>query len=142
MKLKPIKWGIVAAILLLGIYFSVLTLVSGSVFAFGQFRSFWYYILTLAMGFGLQVGLYVHLRELVQGRNGSGKVLAVSGTTSTVAMISCCAHYLANILPIIAATGVATFVSQYQVKFFWVGLAFNFGGIAYIARKVIAFHRK
>ncbi len=142
MKIKAIKWGIGATAMLLSFYFGIISLISGWGFAFSQFREFRYYIVILAVGFGMQVGLYVFLRKLVQNGNGSGKVLAVSGTTSTATMISCCAHYLANILPIIAAAGIATFVSQYQVKFFWVGLAFNFGGIIYVARKVIAFYRK
>lgn len=141
MNSKSIKWGASAVIVLLSFYFGIISLISGWGFALGQFREFWYYIITLAAGFGAQIGLYIYLRSLVRDGNGSGKILAVSGTTSTVAMISCCAHYFVNILPIIAATGIATFVSQYQVKFFWIGLAFNFGGIIYIARKVIAFRR-
>ena len=139
---KFLKWGSGAAFLLLGVYFSILTLISGWGFALDQFRQFWYFILTLAGGFGLQVGLYAYLRELVRGGNGSGKVLAVSGTTSTTAMISCCAHYLANILPIIGVSGAIALIGQYQIEIFWVGLAFNAAGIIYIARKVIAFHRK
>ena len=129
MNLRSVKWGIGAIIMLLGFYFGIISLISGWGFAVSQFREFRYYIVTLAIGFGVQVGLYIHLRNLVRSGNGSGKMLAVSGTTSTAAMISCCAHYLANILPVIAVTGVTTFVSQYQVKFFWVGLAFNFIGI-------------
>ncbi len=138
---KSIKWGIGATIALLVFYFAIVSLISGWEFAFSQFREFWYYIVTLAAGFGVQIGLYVFLKNLVREGNGSGKILAVSGATSTAAMISCCAHYLANILPIIAAAGVATFVSQYQIEFFWVGLAFNLAGIIYIARKVIKFRQ-
>jgi len=52
-------------------------------------------------------------------------------------MISCCAHYLANVAPVIGATGLVTFAAQYQVEFFWVGLAFNAAGIAYITAKVL-----
>ena len=37
----------------------------------------------------------------------------------------------------IGAAGLVTFASQYQVQFFWVGLAFNAAGIAYIFSKVI-----
>ncbi len=68
-----------------------------------------------------------------------GKVVGVSGTTSTAAMISCCAHYLANLLPILGTVGIVTFVAQYQVELFWVGLLFNLGGIFYIANRVLKF---
>ncbi|MEK7154193.1 MAG: hypothetical protein AAB792_01410 [Patescibacteria group bacterium] len=138
---KPLVAGAAAIFLLLGIYFGIVSLVSGWSFAQGQFGQYWYFIVTLAIGFGVQVGLYVYLKGLFHRNDSSRKIVAVTGTTSTAAMISCCAHYLTNILPIVAATGVAAFVGQYQVKFFWVGLAFNFGGIAYIARKVITFRR-
>ena len=62
--------------------------------------------------------------------------MAASGATSTTAMISCCAHYLANVAPVLGATGLVTFAAQYQVEFFWVGLAFNVAGIAFIGTKL------
>ena len=133
---KSIAYGILGSSILLGVYFAILSLVSGWGFAQRQFISFWYYIVPLALGFGIQVGLFTYLRQVVKQGMGTGKVLAVSGTTSTAAMISCCAHYLVNIAPLIATAGVITFISQYQVQFFWVGLAFNIGGIAYIANKI------
>ncbi len=66
----------------------------------------------------------------------NGKILGITGTTSTAAMISCCTHYLANILPILGTAGIVTFVAQYQTDLFWVGILFNLGGIAYIAKKI------
>ena len=133
---KSIGYGILGSSVLLVAYFVILSLVSGWGFAQSQFASFWYYIVSLAAGFGIQVGLFTYLRQAVKRGMGAGKALAVSGTTSTVAMISCCAHYLVNIAPLIATAGVLTFISQYQVQFFWVGLALNIGGIIYIANKI------
>ena len=129
--------GIGAALALLGLYFGLLALVSGWDFTLEQFLAYRYFIVALAAGFGIQVGLFVHLKALVQGARKQGVVLATSGTTSTAAMVSCCMHYLANIAPIIGAAGLVTFVAQYQVQLFWVGLAFNAGGILYITSKVI-----
>ena len=134
--MKSILYGIFASALMLGVYFVVLTLVSGREFAQSQFASFWYFIVSLAIGFGIQIGLYVHLKKLVVGKHGGGKMLGVTGTTSTVAMISCCAHYLANLLPILGTIGIVTFVAQYQTELFWVGLVFNIAGIIYIASKI------
>ena len=134
--IKSIGYGILGSSTLLGVYFAILSLVSGWGFAQSQFDSFWYYIISLAVGFGIQVGLFAYLRQAVKQGMGASGALAVSGTTSTVAMISCCAHYLVNIAPLIATAGVITFITQYQVQFFWVGLAFNIGGIIYIASKV------
>jgi len=134
---KSFSWGAVAFVLLLTVYFGVVSLVSGWDFTLEQFADFWYFILALALGFGIQVGLYTHLRQLVGQRKMSGKMIAASGTTSTAAMISCCAHYLVNILPVLGVTGFVTLVAQYQVQLFWLGLAFNLAGILYIAPKVI-----
>lgn len=134
---KPLQFGTGAFVLLLSIYFGVVGLISGMDFALEQFAMFWYFIVPLAMGFGIQVGLYTHLKGLVGRQGGSGKVVAVSGTTSTAAMVSCCAHYLANIVPILGVAGFLTVVAEYQVELFWVGLVFNAAGIVYVASMVI-----
>ncbi len=134
---KAILYGTLASAILLGVYFAVLTLVSGWSFAQDQFGTYWYFITSLAIGFGVQIGLYQHLRALVHGGLGMSKVVGVSGTTSTASMISCCAHYLVNVVPILGVTGLATFVAQYQVKIFWIGLAFNIFGILFISNKII-----
>jgi Cu+-exporting ATPase len=52
-------------------------------------------------------------------------------------MVSCCAHYLTNILPILGVTGFLAVVAEYQIELFWLGLAFNAAGILYVASMVI-----
>jgi len=136
---KPIAYGFLATALMIGVYFVAVGLISEPDFAVEQFRKYWYFIVSLAVGFGIQIGLYSYLKSLIQSMHGEGKVLGVTGTTSTAAMISCCAHYLANLLPILGTVGIVTFVAQYQVELFWVGLLFNLGGILYIANRVIKF---
>lgn len=130
-----------AASVLLAVYFSIVSLVSGWEFAQDQFRQFWYFIVSLAVGFGIQIGLYSYLRQEVRNTNMKApeRTVAVTGTTSTVAMISCCAHYLANIIPILGIAGALSIIGQYQQELFWVGLASNMVGIIYIARKVYQF---
>ena len=140
MILKPVAKGLTATILLLGVYFGLITPISGWSFALGQFSRFWYFIIALALGFGVQVGFYFYLKDAVHQLAAKG-IVAVSGTTSTVAMVSCCAHYLANILPIIGIAGFLSIIGQYQVQLFWLGLVFNFAGIAYIGGKIMKFYR-
>ena len=132
--------GVLATTLLLLVYFTIVTLVSGSDFAQDQFQQFWYYVVTLATGFGVQVGLYSYLKSSIK-HSVSPRVVATTGATSAAAMISCCAHYLVNLLPILGAVGIITIISQYQVQLFWVGLAFNFTGIAYMTSKVYKFSK-
>ena len=134
---RPWEIGSLAFAILLAIYFGVLTLVSGWTFTVSQFSEFWYYVVPLAAGFGLQVALFTRLRHVVhQSAADSRTVVAASGTTSTAAMISCCAHYLVNIAPVLGATGLVTFATQYQLEFFWIGLAFNLAGIAFIGNRL------
>lgn len=136
---KSILLGILGATLLLIFYFFTLSIISGKNFAFSQFNTYWYFIVSLAVGFGIQIGLYVYLKNAVHCQEGSGKVLVISGTTSTVAMISCCSHYLVNIIPVIGAAGIISLIGRYQIEFFWVGLVFNIIGIIYTGQKIIKF---
>lgn len=139
---KPILYGTLGSVLLLGVYFATLSLVSGWSFAQSQFASFWHFIVSLAVGFGIQIGLYVYLRSLIRGGAGSGKVLGATGATSTAAMISCCTHYLANLLPVLGAAGAVTFAAQYQIELFWLGLLFNIGGVFYIANRIYKYKKQ
>ena len=138
---KPFLYGIFASLTLLGVYFAILSLVSGWSFAQSQFATYWYFIVSLAVGFGIQIALYQYIKSLVHSGQGIGKVVGVSGTTSTAAMVSCCAHYLVNLVPILGVTGLVTFVAQYQVKLFWVGIFFNIVGIIYMTDKIYKFKK-
>jgi Cu+-exporting ATPase len=133
----PAASGVMAAGVMLGIYFGVLTLASGWSFTLSQFEQFWPYILALAAGFGVQIGLFVHLRRIHAHHHNARHAVAVSGTASTAAMLACCTHYLANLIPMLGMAGAITLVSQLQTELFWVGLAFNAAGLAYIGAQVI-----
>ena len=139
---QSVLYGILASAILFGVYFSILTFVSGLVFAQEQFASYWYFVLSLTVGFGIQITLYQYIKSLVHSGQGMGKVVGVSGTTSGVAMVSCCAHYLVNLIPVLGVTGLVTFVAQYQVKLFWVGILSNIIGIIYMVSKVIKFKKQ
>ncbi len=138
---KSVLCGILASVILLGVYFTILTLVSGWNFTLEQFADYWYFILSLTIGFGIQISLYQYIKSLVHSGKGMGKVVGVSGTTSTAAMISCCAHYLVNLVPILGVTGLVTFVAQYQVKLFWMGIFFNVAGVVYMINRIIKFKK-
>jgi len=138
---KPLASGTAAFSLLLVIYFGVLTLVSGWSFTVSQFSDYWPYIVTLALGFGTQVGLYFYLKQLSEHHHHAQHMLAATGTTSTAAMLACCAHYLTNILPVLGIVGVVSLIAQYQIQLFWISLAFNAAGLAYIGRQLLLARR-
>lgn len=129
-------FGLLGFAVLLALYFGVLTAISGWQFTATEFGRYWFYIVSLAAGFGVQVALFVRLRRLVGKAKETGTVVAASGTTSTAAMISCCAHYLTAVAPVLGATGLVAFAAQFQVELFWVGLLMSAGGIAFIATRL------
>lgn len=130
-----IACGVCASTILLILYGSILTFVSGFMFAVTQWQAFWPYIASLSVGFGIQVSLFTFLHRQLHGHSGGG-VMAASGTTSTAAMVSCCTHYLVNLLPVLGATGLVTFVTQYQIQLFWLGIVANLAGISYMIYKI------
>lgn len=130
--------GVGAAAALLLLYFGALATLSGWEFTLSEFEAYWPFIVALAGGFGLQVFLFIRLRTLVHGTR-SGKVVAASGTASGAAMVSCCTHYLVNLLPVLGATGIVSLVSQYQLELFWVGIAANVAGIVYIGGRFVTY---
>ena len=135
---KPITRGASATIAMLAAYFAIISALSGWDFALSQFSEFWPYLVALSIGFGTQLGLYFYLKQLTASRHFTHCAIATSGTTSGAAMLTCCTHYLANILPILSATAVVSAVAEYQIGLFWVGLAFNAAGLTYVLWQVIA----
>jgi P-type Cu+ transporter len=135
---RPITVGTVAAIAMLTAYLAIISALSGWDFALSQFSEFWPYLVALSVGFAIQIGLYFYLRQLTAKRHYAHCAIATSGTTSGAAMLACCTHYLANILPVIGATALVSAIAEYQIGLFWLGLAFNAAGLAYVLWQVIA----
>jgi hypothetical protein len=89
------------------------------------------------MGFGTQVGLYTYLKKgLPLHAPGAGATTAASGGTSTVAMVACCAHHVADVLPLIGLTAAATFLANWKGPFMAVGLTMNLFGIIFMLREI------
>ncbi len=129
---KAFAWGAAASSLLILIYVLVVSALSGWDFAKFQISQYWYFLAILAAGLGAQVGLYRLMRDC--GKGGSGAVV-VSGATSTASMLACCSHYLANLLPFWLAGGAAAALGNYQVEFFFLGIAINVIGFVYLLDK-------
>jgi Cu+-exporting ATPase len=137
----PAGVGVLGSALILALYFVILTLVSGWQFTIEQFVEWRPFVLALAIGFGVQIALFVYLRSASHAV-GAGKVVTTTGAASAVAMVSCCTHYLVNLLPALGATGLVGFVGQYQAELFWFGIASNLAGVAYLGSRVLASDRR
>ncbi len=134
---KPLIYGSVAALIMLGFYLGLITLTSDWYNAKAQFNDYRWWVIALALGLGLQVGLFTRMRQASAAAHlkGAASGMAASGGVSGVAMALCCSHYLAGLLPLIGLPFLSTAVAgldQYQTQFFLVGVISNFLGLTYI----------
>lgn len=129
-KNKPIIIGAIGATGLLIIYFGILTWANSLSHALEQFSEMWYWISILVIGFGIQLGLYSYIRFNIRKKvTGVTAEVTAAGGISTGSMIACCAHHIADVLPIIGLSAAAVFLVKYQLPFILLGIFSNLVGI-------------
>ncbi len=129
---KPVLIGIFGSLILLLIYFGILTIANSFSHAIAQFIEMGYWIVALVAGFGIQVGLYSYIRTSMHAKTAIASTeIAATGGISTGSMIACCLHHLTDVLPIIGLSA-AVFLTEYQVLFMIVGILSNFVGITFM----------
>ncbi len=142
-RVIPGLFGAVAAILLLAIYLVVVGLAQGWESAVQLLGQDAWLVAPITGSFGVQVGLYTYLRRLIRSRaRGAGAVTGASGGTSAAAMVACCAHRVADLLPILGLSAAAGLLAAWKVPFMIVGLTFSLGGIALILHRIVTYRRK
>lgn len=134
---NPLIFGLTASLAVIGFYLGLITLVSDWYNAKAQFNDYRWWIVSLAIGLGIQVGLFTYMRRMIAAAQLKGSVsgMATSGGLSGVAMALCCSHYLAGLLPIVGLPFLSAAVAgmeQYQTQFFFVGVISNILGMAYM----------
>jgi hypothetical protein len=135
----PILIGVAAALGILGIYAGLLTLTSTWDNAKMQFAVYRWWIITLAVGFGVQAALFAFLRRQTQRApmRAAKSSMAASGGMSTAAMAACCAHYLVPLLPALGLpflSAAVAGIAEYQSLFFLLGVLSNLFGIGLMLR--------
>ena len=121
--------GGVAAVLLLMVYLGIITLAEGFEHALSQTSELWYWVMALAIGFGVQAGLFSFIRQSNRRRVGTTAAVGASGGVSAGSMVACCAHHLSDVLPFLGLAGLATFLANYQTFFIVTGVLSNVVGI-------------
>jgi hypothetical protein len=137
--LVPSLAGILGALALIGLYLGLVTWAQGFSHARELIWDDRYFVAAIAGGFGLQIGLFVHLRRLLSARTkGSAGAATAAGTgTSTAAMLACCAHHVADALPVLGLSGVAIFLNDYRLPVMAAGIAVNAAGVLFMLRLVL-----
>ena len=146
---QPFNWfsnprsylfGVIASFAIVGVYLGMNTLTSDWYFARVQFSEYRWWIITLAVGLGIQVTLFTLFRAHLRGQKmrGAKSSMAASGGVSATAMMACCSHYLATVIPalgvpFLSATAVAS-LAEYQTYFFLAGVISCLVGIGLMLR--------
>jgi hypothetical protein len=132
--LWPVGAGMAGAMLLTALYFGIVSWAESPGHAIDLFWEDRWIVIPIILGFGVQMALYTILKKrlFIPAANPgpSGALTGAGGTTSTLAMIACCAHHVTDVLPILGLTAAATFLADYQTLFMRVGLGTTLVGIA------------
>jgi hypothetical protein len=129
----PFATGLVGALLLTGLYFGIVSLAESPSHALELFWDDRAIVLPIILGFGVQVALYTILKRRlfvpVAHTGPSGALTGAGGGISAAAMVACCAHHVADVLPLVGLTAAATILAEYRIPFMLVGLGTTISGI-------------
>ena len=133
---RSIAAGLVGSAALLGLYLGIISLAQGVEHALAQLAADAPFVGLIAAGFGTQIALFVELRAVDRHHRAAAAVTAAGTGTSTAAMLACCAHHLADLLPLVGLSAAAVFLNAYKTPLFVVGIGMNVIGIVVIARQL------
>lgn len=121
------------AIFLTAVYLAIVSLAESPKHAVELFWQDRFIVTPIIAGFGVQVALYTILKKRlfvpVSSTGASGPLVGAGGATSGVAMIACCVHHVADVLPILGLTAATAFLAQYRIVFMLAGLTTTVIGI-------------
>ena len=142
--LPPLGAGVLGAIFLTGVDLGIVSLAESPEHALDLFWQDKAFVIPILLGFGTQVGLYTLLKKglyMPMHLPAAGATTAAGGGMSTMAMVACCAHHVADVLPLVGLTAAATFLANWKIPFMVVGLLTNLIGIAVMLREIVRARR-
>lgn len=132
---KSIFYGLLASLFLVAFYFAVMLFFTRSLSAaLSQIEELWPWFTILVIGFGVQFGLFIYLKSLIKST--SFVMTAANTGMSSVSMVACCAHHLADVLPLFGLAWLSVFLARYQTWLIGAGIFSNFIGIIYLFRQI------
>ena len=132
-----LAFGALGAAALIGLYLGLVTWAQGGEHALELLWGDRIFVGLISAGFGTQVGLFTYLRLLQRAMARESVALAGAGTaTSSVSMVACCAHHLADVLPILGLSGLAVFLVELRTPLMLLGIVTNLVGIAVMLRQL------
>ncbi len=123
-RIGPLRAGIISSSILLIFYLGITTLAGSVNHTTWQIREYWYLLIPLIGGFGVQMSLFTILRQEAKTQ----RSVAVSGGISAGSMIACCTHHVTDIVPFLGFTALTLSLTRYIPLFFLLGILSNFIG--------------
>lgn len=129
--------GAAGALALVLLYLGIVTLAQGRDHARELLWGDRHFVALIAAGFGVQIGLFAYVRLLQRALAREPVAMAGAGTaTSSIAMVACCAHHLADVVPLVGLSGLAVFLVEIRTPLMLAGLATNAIGVAVMLREL------
>lgn len=132
----PIGASLLGAAFLMALYLTIVAVAESPQHAVDLFWEDRLIVIPIILGFGVQMGLYVILKKRlfvpIVHTDPSGKLAGASGTTSTLAMVACCAHHVTDVLPVLGLTAASAFLAEYRIAFMVIGLGMTLFGIGFM----------
>ncbi len=139
----PVSLGAAATVFIFAVYLAIVALAQGWTEALALLGEDWFLVAPISLSFGVQASLYAYLRGIIRVRSrGIGAVTGASGGTSTAAMVACCAHRVADLLPFLGLSAAAGFLAAYKTPFLIFGLAVSLAGVFLIWRRVARYRAR
>ncbi|WP_143591604.1 hypothetical protein [Thermoactinospora rubra] len=131
-----VRAGAVAAGLLAAFYAVVVGIAGGLEHLADQTATDWPWLTLIIGGFGTQVALLAELRRRHRLLAAAGGVAGTGAGASAAGMVACCAHHLADLAPIAAASGAAVFLTEFRLPIMIIGILVNALGVAVAFRRL------
>jgi hypothetical protein len=132
---RSLRWGVLASAGIAAFYVAVLALSSDWAHLHDQARQDWWLLVPIVAGLGTQVALTVELRRRHRAHH-LGATTGAGTSASAVGMVACCAHHLADLVPLVGATGLAAFLFDWRVPFMLAGITVNAVAVVIAARRL------
>ena len=135
---RSIRIGALGAGALAAFYVAVIGWASGADHLATQAAADWPYLSVIIAGFGTQLALLAELRHRRRVRHLEQAAGSAGAGASAVGMVACCAHHLADLVPLVGVSGAAAFLTDWRTELMLAGIAINAVGVTIAARRLLA----